>query len=251
MSSTRGNYLKKLLNFNREIPLTTSEMKKVGISSFLACKYKNSGWLESIGVGAFKFPNSDLSVEGLLHSLQVDLSLKAHLGAKSSLDMVGVRQFYRRNKKFYLFIETSNKLPKWVMNYKWNGFIKPIRTLRLSESEFLYNPEIKSFDFFISKRELAILEQIDLINKGETFEETAQLFELLPSLNPDLLNILLKSFSVKVKRIFFFLSEYFNHPWINEIDRKYFSVSNTIVSIQKNGKFLKKYNLIIPREFNV
>jgi hypothetical protein len=52
----------------------------MGISPLLARNYKESGWIESIGFGAYKVPDSDLSIEGFLHCLQKDLLLNLHAG---------------------------------------------------------------------------------------------------------------------------------------------------------------------------
>jgi len=40
MGTKREQNLKKLFRFNREIPITTDKLKTMGISPFLARKYK-------------------------------------------------------------------------------------------------------------------------------------------------------------------------------------------------------------------
>lgn len=249
MSTKREQYLKKLLRTNREIPITTGKLKKMGISPLLARNYKESGWIESVGFGAYKFPDSDLSIEGFLHCLQKDLLLNLHAGAKTALEMGGVRQFYREKEKVYFFIEGKSNVPLWVKHYRPD--LKIIRSSKWNQKEFLYNPGTKEFDFSIAKKELAIFEQIELINRGENFGETAQLFELLNSLNPELLNELLKEASLKAKRIFSFLTGYYNHSWAKEIDKKLLASGQSEITIEKGGKYIKDYHLIIPGDFNV
>ncbi|NIM15038.1 MAG: hypothetical protein GTO45_24005, partial [Candidatus Aminicenantes bacterium] len=204
MGTKREQNLKKLFRLSREIPITTAKLKTMGISPFLARKYKESGWIESIGFGVYKLPNSDLSIEGLLHCLQEDLNLNLHAGAKTALEMGGVRHFYREEEKVYFYINSKSNVPLWVRSFHKKA--KIIRSSKWNQKKFLYNPGTKIFDFFIAKKELAILEQIELINRGETFEETAQLFELLSSMDSKLINELLKEASIKAKRIFLFLA---------------------------------------------
>jgi hypothetical protein len=165
MSTKREQYLKKLFRISREIPITTDKLKTMGISPSLARKYKESGWIESIGFGVYKLPNSDLSIEGLLHCLQDDLKLNLHAGAKTALEMGGVRHFYREEEKVYFYIDSKSNVPIWVRSFHKKA--KIIRSLRWNQKKFLYNPGTKEFDFFIAKKELAILEQIELINRGK------------------------------------------------------------------------------------
>ncbi len=251
MSTTRTQMLKKLVALNKEIPITTQKLKKEGISSFLARKYKDNGWIESLGVGAFKFPKGNLTIEGVLHALQIDLSLNVYPGAKTALEMAGVRQYYREKEKIYLFTNIKTYLPLWARNYKYERELRIIKSSKWDAKEFLFSPNTKDFDFFIASKELAIVQQIELIGEKESFEETAQLFEILDSLDPNLLNKILKRSSNKSKRIFSYFSGFFDHSWWKEINPRSIESGNSVITIEKGGRYLKNYNLIIPRSFNV
>lgn len=249
MSTKREQNLKKLLRVNREVPISTVKLKKMGISALLARRYKESGWIESIGFGAYKFPGFEISIEGLLHCLQFDLMLNVHVGAKTALEMSGVRHYYREKERVYFFIEGKSNVPLWVKNCSIDS--KIIRSSKWDQKEFLFNPGTKEFDFLIATKELAILEQIELINRGENFEETSLLFEILTSLNPELINELLKEASLKAKRIFAFLADHYNHSWVKEINTKFLDSGRSEISIAKGGKYIKDYHLVIPGNFNV
>ena len=251
MSTLRSENLKKLFLFNREIPITTTKLKKNGISPSLARKYKESGWIESIGTGAFKFPGAALTIEGVLHALQEDLSLNIYAGAKTALELSGVRHFYRERDKIYLFADIKTNLPLWVKSYPWGRDIQVVRSVKWNKKKFLFNPGTKDFDFFVASRELAILEQIELINRGEHFLETAQLFEILDSLNPELMNEMLKEASVKGKRIFSFLANYYNHSWKKSLNRRIIATGDSVITVEKGGKYIKDYHLVIPGGFGV
>jgi len=251
MSTTRAEKLKQLMRLNKEIPITTPKLSRLGISSFLARKYKENGWIESIGVGAFKFPDAEITIEGTLHALQIDNSVNLHVGAKTALEMSGIRQFYREKEKIYMFADKKNIFPLWVKKYRWNRNIEFIHSSKWNSKEFLYNPHTKEFEFYIATRELAIIQQIELINRRENFEETAQLYEMLDSLNPDLVNKVLPKASVKAKRIFSFFADYFNHSWKKELDPQVIDSGHSIITIEKGGKYLKKYNIVVPRGFDV
>lgn len=251
MGTTRTENLKKLMRLNKEIPLTTQKLNQLGISSFLARKYKENGWIESIGVGAFKFPDTEITVEGTLHALQIDMSINLHVGAKTALEIAGVRQFYREKEKIYLFGDRKVILPLWVKNYRWDRSIEFINSSKWNSKEYLYNPHTREFEFYIATKELAIVQQIELINRSESLAETAQLYEMLDSLNPELINKVLVKASLKAKRIFSFFADYFNHSWKRELDPGVLDSGHSIITIEKGGKYLKEYNVVIPRDFDV
>ncbi len=251
MSALRSKNLKKLFVFSKEIPVTTEKLKKVGISSSLARKYKESEWIESIGTGAFKFPGSSLTIEGLLHALQEDLALNIYAGAKTALELAGVRHYYREMEKKYLFTDRKTNLPLWVKHYQWGGDLRLIRSSKWNRETFLFSPGTKDFDFYIASKELAILQQIELINRGESFLETARLFEILDSLNVDLVNEMLREASVKTKRIILFLTDFYDHPWKTSLNRDIIMPLNSVITIEKGGKYLKDYRLVIPGGFDV
>ncbi len=251
MSTTRAKYLKNLLLFNKEIPITTEKLKQSGISPFLARKYKDSGWLESIGTGAFKFPSAALTIEGLLHALQVDLGLPVFAGAKTALEMAGIRHFYRRHEKVYLYTNRKTNLPAWVKRYPWGKELMVKKTEKWINKDYMVNPGSKEFDWFIASKELAIVQLIELVNQGETFTETAEIFELMDSLNPATLNTLLPTASKKAKRIFLFLIEQYKHPWGKHIKRSLLQEKKSVITIEKAGKYLKNYNMVIPGDFSV
>lgn len=251
MSVVRAKKLKKLMLLNREIPFTTQKLLKSGFTSSLIQNYKENNWVESIGRGAYIFPQSELSLEGILHALQMDLSLNIYPGAKTALEMAGVRQYFREKEKIYLYTNRETYLPLWAENYKFDRKLQVIKSSKWDDKEFLVNPNTKNFEFFIASKELAILQQIELVGKKESFEETAQLFELLDSLDADLINKILKGSSIKGKRVFSYLSDFYNHPWSKDINPRSIKSGNSVITIEKGGRYLKNYNLIIPRSFNV
>lgn len=251
MSTTKTKNLKKLMLLNREIPITTKKLNKMGISSFLARNYKENGWIETVGVGAFKFPQSKITLEGTLHALQIDMSLNLHVGAKTALEMAGVRQFYREKERIYLFADKKVILPLWVKNCQWDRDIQFINSSKWNNKKFLFNPNTREFEFYIASRELAIIQQIELINRKESFDETAQLFEMLNSMDTEVVNEVLKNASIKAKRIFSFLADFYNHPWKKELSPEIIDSGCSVITIEKGGKFIKDYNMVIPRGFNV
>jgi hypothetical protein len=54
--------------------------------------------------------------------------------------------------------------------------------------------------------------------------------------------------SVKVKRIFLYLADCLEHPWVSRIDMTKISLGQGKRAVVKGGVFNKKYKLSVPRE---
>ena len=73
MSTNNEIKIKKLLDLHVSgTVILASWLDKNGFSYDLQQRYKKSGWLESIGVGAFKRPNDNISItSGKIYSINL------------------------------------------------------------------------------------------------------------------------------------------------------------------------------------
>lgn len=71
------------------VVFTSSWMVKNGYSLDLQRQYRKTNWFESIGAGAMVRVNEQVTLEGALFSLQNQLELCVHIGAKSALGIHG------------------------------------------------------------------------------------------------------------------------------------------------------------------
>ena len=56
------------------------------------------------------------------------------------------------------------------------------------------------------------------------------------------------SASFQVKRLFFFLADKLNHPWLGKLDRSRISLGSGKRKIVENGVLDKTYLITIPKE---
>ena len=90
------NYLKSLIfgliinyllqHWRKGTPLTTGILKKWGYSPQLLNRYKQSGWIESIGQGAYKLKGQEVQWTGALYTLQTYLKQPLHVGGITALE---------------------------------------------------------------------------------------------------------------------------------------------------------------------
>jgi len=79
-------------------PSATSYLGSVGFSGDLLVKYKNSGWLEPFGRGAYIRSGDKVDWPGALYTLQTQLGLPVHAGGKRRLNGKAMPITCRREK---------------------------------------------------------------------------------------------------------------------------------------------------------
>ena len=247
---TKINRLIKL--WKPGLVFTSSFLKEQGIGYDQQSSYKKSGWLESIGSGAFKREGDEIKWPGGLYALQNQLNLKVHLGGKSALLKQGFSHYvYAHEPYLFLFISKENKLPKWFRNYNWGTKLEISRTALLPadlQDSYTTNT-IDGFDIKTSIPERAALEMLYYVPEKQGFDEAMKILESMTTLRPDKVQLLLESCSmVKVKRLFLYMAEKQNHFWFKELDLDKIYLGTGKRMIVKNGVFDAKYQITVPRE---
>ncbi|NOX86109.1 MAG: hypothetical protein GXO86_09120 [Chlorobi bacterium] len=251
MATQNEAKLKTLLNNMKPgTVILASWLKKLGISGDLQKHYRKSGWLESIGRGAFKKPGEKIKWEGALYALQYQAKLNIHAGAITALSMQGLSHYFRLGtENVFLFAPRKINLPKWFLNNKWENPIRFYQTDFLPANLGLADYEEKNFTIKISSPERAILECLYLSPKVFDLVECYHLTEGLVNLKPKLVQQLLQqSKSVKTKRLFLFFSEKANHEWLRFIDLSSIDFGSGNRRITEKGVYLSKYQLSVPKE---
>ena len=76
--------------------------------------------------------------------------------------------------------------------------------------------------------------------------------EGLTNLRPKLVQKLLQECnSIKVKRLFLYLSEKANHTWLQFIDPSFVDIGNGNRRITEGGTYISKYQITIPDELAI
>jgi hypothetical protein len=253
MITNTENKLKKLLE--EHVPgtvLLSSWLGKSGISHDLQKYYRNSGWLETMGVGAFKRPKETVNWQGALFALQTQANLPVHAGALTALSLQGLAHYFRLGEETtYLFSSPHTKLPAWFGQYDWKTSVKNIKTSILPPDLGLVNFEEKNFTIRISAPERAILECLYLAPDHLDLVESYQIFEGLANLRPKLLQELLEACtSIKVKRLFFYMADKAKHQWLSLINQSGINLGHGDRSVVKGGVYVSQFHISIPKELS-
>ncbi|MEJ2682247.1 MAG: AbiEi antitoxin N-terminal domain-containing protein [Gammaproteobacteria bacterium] len=185
MTTKSEQKIRKMLSAHKQGTVcVASWLERQGISRDLQAYYRRSGWLVSIGAGAFVKPDDNVSWSGGLYALQHHLKAPIHAGAMTALSLKGLAHYVRlRSEKIQLFSPTKTKLPAWFRNHDWGSAIEYISTGLLPIDIGLIDYEEKTYSVRISSPERAFLEclylapeKLDLVESYHVMEGLITLF---------------------------------------------------------------------------
>ncbi|MWV54979.1 type IV toxin-antitoxin system AbiEi family antitoxin [Chlorobium phaeovibrioides] len=237
----------------RHIPGTVelaSWMDGLGISHDLQQYYRKAGWLEPVGVGASKRPSEQICWEGALYTLQQQGKLPVHAGARTALSLQGYAHYARSDKEpVFLFSPRNTTVPAWFRKYDWHRQVIHEKTSFLAPQQALSKVSLPLFSILVSSPERAMLECLYLAPKAFDLVECYQLMEMLTTLRPKIVQELLEQCrSIRVKRLFLYLSEKAGHLWFNRLDRSRIDLGKGKRVIENGGVLVPDYELVLPNE---
>jgi hypothetical protein len=250
VSTTNEIKIKKLLDLH--VPGTimlASWLEKNGFSRDLQHRYQRSGWLESIGVGAFKRPNENVNWQGAVWTMQNQAELPVFVGGPTALSLNGFSHYLRdESETIYLFSPLKTNLPSWFKNHKWNSPVNHIKTSFLPANLALSKFEVNQFSIMISSNEKAFFESLYLTPEKQDIIEVYQILSALVNLRPQIIQKLLEECtSVKVKRLFLYMAKKASHQWLQFLDLSKINLGAGDRSIIKNGTYNSEFQITIPK----
>ncbi len=254
MSLQKNGKLKLLYRaLPEKVAVPSSWLREQGYSTQLISKYVKQGILQKLGRGLYARSEVEPDWKGVMVGVQRFAGLEVYMGGLSALNLQGFAHYLPLSRKQRIALYSRKNPPAWLRNiastFQFEFYKKPwFGDLGLKA----YPSGIRDYDIEISSPERAILELLYLVEKeGVTFTFVAEIFENLTSLRPGLLNKLLQSCeSIKVKRLFLYFSDRYNHPWSKYIDKDTVEIGTGKMQIVKNGKLDKTYLITVPKGQN-
>jgi len=251
MSTDFGSKINKLLQLQPPgVVLTSSWLKKQGYSPELLRNYRNNHWLEAIGNGAMIRNNDPVDYLGAVFSLQQQLSLNVHPGAKTALSLLGKTHYLELNDgTAFLFGGSNEPLPTWFKNKKWGLVIRHVTSSFLPSEKGMVEYEHKNFTVKIASAARAMMECLYLAPHEQDLRECFELMQGLTNLPPNTTQDLLNACSsVKVKRLFLYLAEKSGHNWFNHLNINRIDLGKGNRSLTANGVYISKYKITVPKD---
>lgn len=251
MSIEGNSKIKKLLEGHKQgVPFLAKWLVAKGFSPQLQERYLKSGWIESIGHGAYKKFGDKVSWLGAVYALQTQAEKEIHVGALTAISLFG-REHYLRfgNNKSYTFSTSLRKLPLWFVRYPWENKTKHTNTKFLPPEMGLTQFDEGHFKVQVSSLERAFLECLYMAPSYISYAECYQILEGLVGLRPHVLQSLLESCrSVRVKRLFLYMSSKAQHGWQPFLDTSSIDLGAGVRSLEKNGVYVPEFQLMVPKE---
>ncbi|MEZ5691661.1 MAG: type IV toxin-antitoxin system AbiEi family antitoxin [Rickettsiales bacterium] len=252
MATEKEQKIKKLLALHRQGTVSLAAwLVASGISTDLQAYYRKSGWLQSIGRGAFIRPNDTVNWQGGLYALQSQSHLPVHVGALTALSMKGMAHYVRvGGEPVFLFSSPNTTLPTWFRNYDWGVRLHHISTSILPNEVGIMEHEEKTFTIRIASPERAIMECLHLAPDKLDLVECYQVIEGLTTLRPKLLQSLLEQCnSIKVKRVFLYMAKKAGHDWYKRLDSNKLDLGTGSRTITK-GVYDAEFAITVPEELH-
>lgn len=251
MSIENSSKINQLLKqWPRGVVYLSSWLSTNDYSNQLVSRYKKSNWIESIGKGAYIRAGDSITVEGAIYALQKQASSTIHIGGKSALVLLGKSHYLELGKrKVILFGASTEKLPPWFTNYKWDSQVNYYSSSFLPSNLGLIESPSKEFTILISSAPRALMECLYLAPVKQDLIECYELMEGLNNMRPNLIQKLLEECtSVKVKRLFLYMAEQAKHSWFTYINLSTIDLGAGKREIVKNGVYISKYQITVPKE---
>ncbi len=251
MTTPETGKLKRLLDlWPAHVVMTSARLAELGISHGLARQYVKNGWMDRVGVGAFKRPNDSVSWIGAVESLQGQSQMRVHVGALSALAVQGYQQYLRLgHETIFLFSAPDLVLPAWFRNRDWGADIRHVVTKLLPDGLGLHSDDVEGHKLTLSSPERAILECLYLSPDRINLMESVEVAQGLLTLRPDLMQALLEACnSIKVRRLFLFIAAKNALPVMKRLDLSRIDLGSGARSIVKGGVYHAGSRLTLPRE---
>lgn len=226
-----------------------------GYSRQLVRKYVLSGWLTSLGHGAYARSGQPVGWEGVLLGLQRLGNAACHVGGLSALNRQGLAHFLPLGGEQNIRVISVHRPPAWARAVNLiPALIFETRRLFTDQARETgivpLQTGIRDWTLDMAGAERAVMEMLNNVRDNASFEHAANLFEGLTVLRPSLANDLLAACrSIKVKRLFLFLAVHFDYPWAKRLDTSGLDLGSGNRQVVKGGRLDKKFLITVPERF--
>ena len=229
--------------------LFSSWLSANGIRRTQRAAYVQSEWLDKVAYGVYKVAGANVSLWGAVSAYNSQLGKECIVGAETALELYGFAHYVPMGKPLaFLYTSSLHPLPSWFLNYEWDRILQ-YQTSSFLDKDGLQEMEVDGHMLLVSCPERAILECVNRPHAAASLLDTYYIMELLTTLRPNVVQQLLeKCRSVKAKRLFLYMAEKANHPWLKRLDLSKIDIGSGRRMIVPKGKFVSKYNITIPTE---
>ena len=225
-------------------------------------RYYEQGLFEKIGPGIYKKTPDEVGWVAAVRLLQGELKRPVHVAGRTALELEGFAHHVPMGDRPVIFLRSYTKrevLPKWVSENDFGCHFRFGNASLFSEAFFAEHRNFLMVEYVenrlsvkISCRELAILEFMHQTNLTCDFESAQNYLEGLWGTRVDILQVLLENCSsIKLKRVFLYLSEKLGMSYFEKLDLSKIDLGKGKRQVVKeNAQFDKKYQITVPKSMD-
>jgi hypothetical protein len=247
-TNTTQKVTKLLAGHRPGTPFLAGWLEAQGVSRELQHSYLRSGWLESLGSGAFRRTGDEVTWLGAVATLQSQAGAAIYPGALTALALQGFAHYARMGaERVFLFSPPRATLPAWFRNHDWGVALTHHKTSQLPPDLGLQEDKVGGIAVQLSSPERAALECLLLAPDEIDLAEMRELFAGLAGLRPRLVQSLLEQCgSVKAKRLLLWLADLADSPWRKRLDRSRINLGRGHRRLVDGGVYVAEYELTVP-----
>jgi hypothetical protein len=230
----------------------SSWMYAKGVSYELQRRYRETRWLSPFATGVMIRTGDRPTLYSALSSLNRQLNKRFYICALSALELAGYSHYIPMGRqRIVVGCSHGEWFPRWMEKQDWGMDILKISSACFDSQTGITTQMQGEFEILLSSPERAFMECLHLAPKYYSLMDLYYVMEQLTALRTDLLQSLLEqNVSVKVKRLFLYMAEKANHPWLESLDTSGISLGTGKRAVTGNGVLNTKYQIVIPEDLN-
>jgi hypothetical protein len=251
MSTEMKSKINQLMSTTpRGVVLASAWLTEQGYSLELQKRYRKSNWFSQFERGALIKTGDVVDVLGGIYTLQAQLGLSIHPGAKTALSLLGKSHYLELSmQRCQLFGSQTERLPAWFKKHDWKLNVEYQPSAFLPADLGITDYAYKDFQLKVSSPTRAIMECLYMAPQSQPLLEVYELMEGLNNLRPKSVQTILEACtSVKVKRLFLYMAEKAGHSWFNYLTLDTIDLGTGKRQLAPDGVYIPKYQITVPKE---
>ena len=225
-------------------------LKKNGYSDQLVRKYRQSGWLTSLGKGVMFRTGDTLSAYAALFCYNEQLNKELRVAAHSALEFFGFNHYVPMGKPVLMVAHLEQGIPEWMVSDVFDRTITPFSTKMFTDIQ-TSKVLVEGLNLLVSSPEQAFMECLLLAPIQYNYMDLYYIMEQLTSLRANIVQVLLETVkNIRVKRMFLYMAEKSGHYWFDMLDLSKIDIGTSKLQLVQDGTYISKYKITVPRELS-
>ena len=243
-----------LAQLPRSTVITPAWLRAIGIDRNLTAHYLRSGWLASVGTGAYTRFGEKPDWAGALWGLQ-QAGHPVWAGGLTALELLGLAQNIPLGAApVFLYAQPGTKLPAWARKGGWFrplALQAPALFSQAPPDKVSYcTATVGELTLQISTAERAVFELAYGVHDEASFEQLDHAMQGMMTLRPEAMQVLLEACAlVRVTRLVLLLADHYQLPWLKRVDQSRLDLGSGKRQLWAGSTIHPTFHISVPKGF--